>query len=1046
MSYIEVTKEFITKAKHLIEMHSNETIIRDNFTSYLRNMFPPSSKWVSYHIEGAETHVHLIRKNKTISGFIDNCIDSTAIEYEKDLSVKSIYNEGYRQVKEYCAALVRDNVSIDMILGVLSDTLNWYIYEIVPNPSLSIDEYSQDNITLREVAKLNISQSDDRQASDLLLFLQRYLGREGARELSADNLAEDFGLQSIYSKGYINSIENFINLKINSNPAYYEMIEGLWKKIVESYSDSYENKYSYIGEFYISIIGKLLCANLISHKALSSTSDELVDIINGKFFENRNIVNFVDYDYFGWLNKDICDIINILQSIQDDLKIYDFSHKTNEDLFGGLLVQLGNSTQRLMLGQDLTPMWLAKELVHNVVTMLPQGEFPKFVDMCCGSGSMIVATIFETRKKIYNISSDSEKDRIIKECVAGFDVDPLAVILAKINWLIHVFDIIDTSSPIYIPIYHADSLFTGNPLTQKIQMDDDSPNRLILLDKNISMPSYVIYENNNVFDLIINKCYDCINEVVEKNTFCEVITQILVDKVSPSKIVDLTQFAFDLYSTLYQLNKDGKNGIWSFVLKNSFRPILIHSTFNGIVSNTPWLTLSKVNSNPYKYGLKSIAKKMAINPTDSSFPHLDIATVFLLSSIERFLKDNGAFGCILPDAVMTGKQHNKFRIGNFSKKKIKANFESIWELPTETFNNRSVAVFGRKEKFISKKEYSGRVYSEPTKYSKQNIYVYESASKTVWTTSPCNNAHESLSKYNFNQGADIMPRCFFFFDYENNGKNYRIKSISQEGSFSYFLQNMHVGKDKKYYCAGVPKTLFKNVVVSNNVTAFSISSLPLALLPIEKIEGKWKPLSQVTKLSLPRPVLNLLDQIDIDYKLITKKNDLFKNALDMFNKLTKQSSLQLGKYLVLYGAGGSNLCSAYMKITEDVIVDQTLYWTIVDSEDEAIYLSAMLNCPKLNDIITIYQPQGLFGKRHIHTLPLEYIPVYNEDDYKMRLLVDYSKILIQELRDSLPCNLLNPNMGSLSSRRKKVINLISKLKCYDQYVSICEEILVKSNN
>ena len=1048
MSYIQVAQEFIRKAQQLVAEHSNETKIRDNFTSYLRNMFPDSSKWVSYHIEGAETHVHLIRKNRTISGFIDNCIDSIAIEYEKNLTIKSIFDEGYRQVKEYCSALVRENVSMDLILGVLSDTLNWYVYTIEPDSSLNIVDYNQDTIKLKEVARLNITENDERQAADLLLFLQRYLGREGAREITANNLADDFGLQSTFSQGYIHDIENYIDSNITHNPVYYQMIEGLWKKFVESYSDSYDNKESYIGEFYISIIAKLLCANLISHKALSSSTEELVDIINGRFFENRNIQNFVDYDYFGWLNKDILEIANVLSAIQDDLKVYDFSRRPNEDLFGGLLVQLGNKTQRLMLGQDLTPMWLSKELVHNVVSMLPPGVFPRFVDMCCGSGSMIVATIFETIERFTSEKSKSERDRIIKECIAGFDIDPLAVILAKINWLINVFDLIDDSIPVFIPIYHADSLFTGNPLTQKIQFDDNTPNRLILLDKNISMPSYVIYEQNDVFDIIVNKCYDCINIEIDKNSFCDVMKRTLAGKVTSDKVEELTQFSYDLYLTLYQLNKDGKNGIWSFVLKNSFRPILIHHTFNGIVTNTPWLTLSKVNSNPYKVGLKAIARKMAIDPTDSSFPHLDIATVFLLSSIERFLKNDGIFGCILPDSVMTGKQHEKFRQGNFTQKNIKANFHSMWEIPTETFNNRSVAIFGKKEDFVKRNRYTGRVYSDINEYTEQEFYVSESVSRSVWSTSQGVESNEVNTKYSFTQGADIMPRCFFFFDYENNGQNYRIKSLTKDSKLGYFLQNMHVGAEKKYYCAGVPKSLFKPVVVSNNITAFSISSLPLALLPIEKIEGKWKPLSLVSQLALPRPTLNLLNKIDSDYKCMTNKKDLFKNALDMYNKLTKQSHFdsEIGKYLVLYGAGGSNLCSAYMKITGEIIIDQTLYWTVVDSEEEAIYLLAMLNCPKLNEIITTFQPQGLFGKRHIHTLPLDYIPVYDGENDNMNRLISITKLLIEELMNSLPSNLLDPNNGSLASRRRKISLIMTHLSSFIEYVSICEDILICANS
>lgn len=1045
MSYNLVAQEFIAKAKQLIEAHSNETIIRDNFTSYLRKMFPDSSKWVSYHIEGAETHIHLLRNSRTISGFIDNCIDSIAIEYEKDLSVKAIYDEGFRQVKEYCAALVRDNVSIDMILGVLSDTLNWYIFKIVPDNSMDATEYNQDNITLCEVARLIITESNERQAADLLLFLQQYLGREGARELSADNLAADFGLQSLYSKDYVAEIEGFIDSMIETNPSYYQMIEGLWKKFVESYSESSDNKDSYVGEFYISILGKLLCANLISHRALSSDAEELVDIIDGHFFENHNIENFVDYDYFGWLNKGINNITGVLSSIQDDLKVYDFSSQPNEDLFGGLLVQLGNKTQRLMLGQDLTPMWLAKELVHNVVSMLPDGEYPRFVDMCCGSGSMIVATIFETKEILGDTLSKKVQDRLIKECVAGFDVDPLAVILAKINWLINVFDLIDDDEPIFIPIYHADSLFTGNPLTQKIQSSDDTPNRLILLDKVISMPSYVVYEQNNVFDNIINKCYDCINVEIEKDAFFEVIKSLLEDSVSPEKMDELCLFSYNLYFALYQLNKSGRNGIWSFVLKNSFRPILINKTFNGIVSNTPWLTLSKVNSNPYKYGLKAIARKMDIDPTDASFPHLDIATVFLLSSIERFLKNSGVFGCILPDSVLTGKQHEKFRKGCFAAKRIMANFDSIWELPADTFNNKSIAIFGKKEPYTQVDKYKGRVYSDISKYSDQDIYVSESASKTVWSKSPSVNANEQIFKYSFNQGADIMPRCFFFFDLVKKGKNYRINSLSKEGEYGYFLQNMHVGKDKNYYCASVPKKMFKPVIVSNNITPFSISDLPLALLPIERIDGKWKPLSQITKYALPRPTLNLFDQIDNDYKCLTNKEDMFKDALDMFNKLSKQT-FSIGKYMVLYGAGGANLCSAYLKVTEEIIIDQTLYWTIVETEEEAIYLSAMLNCPKLTEIISTFQPQGLFGKRHIHTLPLDYIPIYNGHNEPMLRLVATTKNLMSEMAKIIPDKILNPNNGSLSSRRKKVCVSMTQLSAYESYVSTCEEILINSNN
>lgn len=165
----------------------------------------------------------------------------------------------------------------------------------------------------------------------------------------------------------------------------------------------------------------------------------------------------------------------------------------------------------------------------------------------------------------------------------------------------------------------------------------------------------------------------------------------------------------------------------------------------------------------------------------------------------------------------------------------------------------------------------------------------------------------------------------------------------------------------------------------------------------------------------------------------------------MRNKLSKQS-FPIGKYLVLYGAGGANLCSAFVKITGEIIIDQTLYWSIVETEDEAIYLSSMLNSPKLTKIISTFQPQGLFGKRHIHTLPLDYIPKYDSEDESMCSLVSVAKQLMEEMSYKVPADLLNPNKGVLASRRRKICSIMTDLASYDSYISICEEILLNSNS
>ena len=63
--------------------------------------------------------------------------------------------------------------------------------------------------------------------------------------------------------------------------------------------------------------------------------------------------------------------------------------------------------------------------------------------MCCGSGVFLIETIRKVREK-YAINTrdyDVAKDEVVFSCVMGFDIDPLAVMLAKVNWVMFMRDL-----------------------------------------------------------------------------------------------------------------------------------------------------------------------------------------------------------------------------------------------------------------------------------------------------------------------------------------------------------------------------------------------------------------------------------------------------------------------------------------------------------------------------------------------------------------------------------------------------------------------------
>lgn len=143
------------------------------------------------------------------------------------------------------------------------------------------------------------------------------------------------------------------------------------------------------------------------------------------------------------------------------------------------------------------------------------------------------------------------------------------------------------------------------------------------------------------------------------------------------------------------------------------------------------------------------------------------------------------------------------------------------------------------------------------------------------------------------------------------------------------------------------------------------------------------------------------------------------------------------------------LCASYINVRNHdrsrLVIDQTLYWYLAATEEEAIYITGLLNSSALWKAISDFQPEGGFGKRHIHTLPYKIIPEFDvENDTHMKV-VETTKTLIDEWNDvcqsELYKKLLGPNSGSLPSRRRRQQAKIKELPSYEQYATACSEVL-----
>lgn len=130
---IPSAQNLLVRAPQLREEGRNEAVLRSEFQSWLRRVFPDAADqaWMNHYSESAEAHTR-VRETRGGYGhnFVDTLIRRTVIEYESDLRITARFDHGREQVREYAAGAVNAGIPISQIRGVLSDTVEWYVFDV----------------------------------------------------------------------------------------------------------------------------------------------------------------------------------------------------------------------------------------------------------------------------------------------------------------------------------------------------------------------------------------------------------------------------------------------------------------------------------------------------------------------------------------------------------------------------------------------------------------------------------------------------------------------------------------------------------------------------------------------------------------------------------------------------------------------------------------------------------------------------------------------------------------------------------------------------
>jgi hypothetical protein len=149
---------------------------------------------------------------------------------------------------------------------------------------------------------------------------------------------------------------------------------------------------------------------------------------------------------------------------------------------------------------------------------------------------------------------------------------------------------------------------------------------------------------------------------------------------------------------LLKLEKEGKNRVWTRVLKNSFAPFFV-GNFDYVVGNPPWIAWENLPED-YRERIKSLYDMYGLIPEKiQAKVKLDHSMLFSYVVIDRYLKEKGYFGFLITQTVfvsIAGEGFRKFLLPNGIPIKVLKIHDLVELLPFEGAQNRTSVFIIRK--------------------------------------------------------------------------------------------------------------------------------------------------------------------------------------------------------------------------------------------------------------------------------------------------------------------------------------------------------------
>lgn len=361
-------------------------------------------------------------------------------------------------------------------------------------------------------------------------------------------------------------------------------------------------------------------------------------------------VNLIEPGIFSWYVQDeYGGIPEALTSLLDVAREYSAELGALEppnarDLLKDLYQVLLPGTIRHRLGEYYTPDWLADHVIEQLVRR-PLTPTSRVLDPACGSGTFLVMAA--RRMLAGAVGSAREQVDQLTQGLIGFDLSPLAVQAAKVNYLLAMAPILrQTGKSISIPVYLADSVAP--------------PRRGGLLEGDVYVVNSSVGEWR-VPSLIVDhpELFPRLGELFAEGLDGDLSGEDIVGAIEPAypTMTDSTKRGIEgLYGQLHNLHFHHRDGMWWNLLSNAFAPTA-HRHFEYVIGNPPWVSWETLPES-YRRDNDPLLRQYGLHPdTPPDRPQasrnvrLDLSMLFVARCMDKYVADGGRLGFVITASV-----------------------------------------------------------------------------------------------------------------------------------------------------------------------------------------------------------------------------------------------------------------------------------------------------------------------------------------------------------------------------------------------------------